>query len=1306
MGKASITINVGALWNGSTQIDQVTSDLKRMEKLASQSSESTTRALALQGQEWVNLGNSIYNAGSSIADFGDKLTQGVTVPMATVGSYCVQQAATFDSALADLNKTADLTADELEEFGEKALAASQTSPVTADEILEAEALGAQLGISNDALEDFANTANGLDIATNMNMETAATQLAQFANITGMADDEVSNYGSAIVDLGNNLATTESNISNMALRLAGTSTAANLSSADILGLAGAMSSLGIKAEAGGSAMTTIISNISTAVAEGGDQVEEYARVCGVSADEFAAKWESSPIEAMEMMISGASDLVDSGEDVNTILSDLGVSGIRQTDVMRRLIGQSDTLKDAVDRANTAWEENTALTTEVSKRNESIEARFETLQNKVNAAATEVGTVFANALLDLADDMSPIIDGVGNLATAFGDLPDSAQGAITTLAGITAAAGPVVSISGRLVQGIGNVATKFGQVKQTAAVLGDALNTTDGSLMRVYASSKSAASTIGTLGNSAANAAGGAETYVSTWEKMVDAAKQAKDATEKYSNAQSKLVSNYSEIDQLQSVIITGSDKEAAAATKKITALQKQNEALEASADKYQKLAKVAQDEYTADAKLVSGWSNSTKEAEKAAKGIDALDDSLADVKGGFEEASTSSNSFTKGATGVTKSLAGFGKAAALSVGVAALSASVSILTEKIMENVNHAAEIESATRDMSDIFSAASSSASNLGSAIGDIDYNAEETTQKLADLNDSVQDTLLSYQTNNSMLDQYVDVIEQLGGKSNLTAIEQYRLKEAIDGYNEVCGTSYEVTDAANGVIYDTENACEASSQALADNAEEWKKNAEAQAYSEVATEYLKNQAETQVKLNQAISESNELHQRYNELTEAVNNGTATAEQKEEWQEVGKRIGEVDTSLKELQDDYDTAGENAAAATAMAEIAASDLDETVKNTLLALPTDLQSVGVDCANALSTGISNGTVSVEAATQFLSQGVGTSLSNLSGDALTQGSAAATALAQGISDGSVSVQAATDIMSAIATGDLEQVKTAYANAGIECPQSLADALNAFTENVSVASGNVETAATSGIASMNSDYGQTATDAVNNFVGNLSAGTASTYGAASSLASQANNGVSGVASSYGAMGSNASSSFASGISSGTGATSSAASGLNNAAQNAKVTGSYSWGSDLGSQFASGIRSAIDKVASAASSLASTVASYIHFSAPEKGPWSGLEKGGIRSGQDFAKNFASGITSGIPYVEEAITAMANVADPTSALGGYTSLGASGTGAVASGATVNNYTISIDGSRVNNSARAIEALNVLFDEFGLAADMA
>ena len=296
MGKASITIAVNAKYNGKG-IESAEKAMRRMSVLAAASSESVSSGWVKAGGKMAEVAGKMYNAGDKMAKMGDMLTKSVTVPMVAMGTYAAQAAINFDTALANVRKTSDLTEQQLQKLGDSALDLSTKQPVTAEMILNIEALGAQLGVADDELESFAKTVSGLDIATNMDFETAGKEMAQFANITQMSQDKFQNYGSTIVDLGNHLATTEKDISNMALRLAGVSSAANFSQAEILGMSGAMSSLGIKAEAGGSAMTRIIQDISKNVANGTDKVQEYARVAGISAEEFANKWKTKPIEAI-------------------------------------------------------------------------------------------------------------------------------------------------------------------------------------------------------------------------------------------------------------------------------------------------------------------------------------------------------------------------------------------------------------------------------------------------------------------------------------------------------------------------------------------------------------------------------------------------------------------------------------------------------------------------------------------------------------------------------------------------------------------------------------------------------------------------------------------------------------------------------------------------------------------------------------------------------------------------------------------------------------------------------------------------
>src|SRR5690606_26117487 len=115
----------------------------------------------------------------------------------------------------------------------------------------------QLGIETDNILEFTRVMIDLGEATNLTAEQAATELARFANITQMSQKDFDKLGSSIVDLGNNFATTEAEIVEMGMRLAGAGVQIGLTEPQIKALATAMSSVGIEAEAGGSAMTQVM-----------------------------------------------------------------------------------------------------------------------------------------------------------------------------------------------------------------------------------------------------------------------------------------------------------------------------------------------------------------------------------------------------------------------------------------------------------------------------------------------------------------------------------------------------------------------------------------------------------------------------------------------------------------------------------------------------------------------------------------------------------------------------------------------------------------------------------------------------------------------------------------------------------------------------------------------------------------------------------------------------------------------------------------------------------------------------------------
>lgn len=244
-------------------------------------------------------------------------------------SDCSQASMDFESAITGVAKTTDLTDSELATMSNSIKALSTEIPATTEEIAAVAEAAGQLGIQKDALLDFTEIMTMLGTATNMTADEAATALARFANITGMATDNYGRLGSVIVDLGNNFATTESEIVAMGTRLASAGKLAGLTEPEIMALAAAMSSVGIEAEAGGTAMTQTLNAIEKAVAKGGDDLAEFARIAGMSSEEFSSAWKNDAMSALTSFIGGLGKLDEQGESTVLVLEDLGLTGIRQS-----------------------------------------------------------------------------------------------------------------------------------------------------------------------------------------------------------------------------------------------------------------------------------------------------------------------------------------------------------------------------------------------------------------------------------------------------------------------------------------------------------------------------------------------------------------------------------------------------------------------------------------------------------------------------------------------------------------------------------------------------------------------------------------------------------------------------------------------------------------------------------------------------------------------------------------------------------------------------------------------------------------
>ncbi|GIP63368.1 hypothetical protein J32TS6_19230 [Virgibacillus pantothenticus] len=391
--------------------------------------------------------------GTKMMSAGRTMTTHVTLPVLGLGTAAFKMASDFESAFAGVKKTVDMSEKGYKklEIGIRDMA--KELPVAATDIAAVAESAGQLGIENNSILKFTKTVIDLGEATNMTREQAATEFARFANIVNMSQKDFDRLGSSVVALGNNMATTESEITSMAMRLAAQGSQVGMTEAQIMALSATMSSLGIEAEAGGTAMTTVLKKIDKAVGDGGKSLQGFAKAAGVSSSDFAKAWKKDPVTALDMFIKGLGKSSEEGKNLTTILSDLGIKGIREADTILRMAGASDLLSEAVDNSTTAWEENSALTKEAEQRYKTTQSQLKILMNRIKDVGITLGNALIPAVIDAIDAAEPFIKKIESGAKAFSEMDKSQQQTILKTIALTAAIGPLSFVFGGAFRAIG-------------------------------------------------------------------------------------------------------------------------------------------------------------------------------------------------------------------------------------------------------------------------------------------------------------------------------------------------------------------------------------------------------------------------------------------------------------------------------------------------------------------------------------------------------------------------------------------------------------------------------------------------------------------------------------------------------------------------------------------------------------------------------------------------------------------------------------------------------------------------------------
>lgn len=399
--------------------------------------------------------------GTKMSSIGTSMTRYVTLPILALGAAAAKSAVDWESAWAGVTKTVDGTAQQMATLEGGLRQMAKELPATHAEIAAvAEAAGA-LGVGVEHIEEFTRVMIDLGETTNLTADDAATAIAQIANVTGMAMEDVDRFGSTLVDLGNNGASTEREILALASRIAGTGSVIGLTESEILGFSAALADVGINAEAGGTAFSQVMQDIASAVATGGDELQAFAEIAGMTSEAFSTMFQNDPASAIAAVVEGFGRISSEGGNVFAALDSVDLTGRRVVDTMLRLSENADGFRASLARAAEAWQANNALQTEAEKRYETTGAQLEMLRNKVVDLFIDLGPMIMRPLMVVAGMIEQVV-------AAFQMLPGPVQGAVLAFLALVAAIGPIMKIGGAVVKNIEGLSAGFHKIGAMGAV----------------------------------------------------------------------------------------------------------------------------------------------------------------------------------------------------------------------------------------------------------------------------------------------------------------------------------------------------------------------------------------------------------------------------------------------------------------------------------------------------------------------------------------------------------------------------------------------------------------------------------------------------------------------------------------------------------------------------------------------------------------------------------------------------------------------------------------------------------------------
>jgi TP901 family phage tail tape measure protein len=341
---------------------------------------------------------------------------------------------------------------------------SELAGISLKQLTDIGIMGGRMGVDQKQLPGFIKDIARVGIALDdIPVEEAAQGIVQILGVFDLGVEHTTSFASALNKLSNNAKTTGGAILDITGRLKGGASTLGLSPQQTLALATAMSDVGISVEVAGTAMSTVLARMAKDTAS-------FAKVAGVSVQQFEQALVRDPLEALKLFIGG----LEGGTGDFSLLEEVGITGARESGVILQLSKAMDNLDTFIQLSNEDWETHASLLRDNEFATQQIASQMTHLDERLNKVSTDVGKELAPALgaartawVEFTEtNADGLIEGAETLAWAIGGiapvLKDLGQFGVHTFGLLQA------SVTG-LFSGLVGIASKLASMVQWGANL---------------------------------------------------------------------------------------------------------------------------------------------------------------------------------------------------------------------------------------------------------------------------------------------------------------------------------------------------------------------------------------------------------------------------------------------------------------------------------------------------------------------------------------------------------------------------------------------------------------------------------------------------------------------------------------------------------------------------------------------------------------------------------------------------------------------------------------------------------------------